>query len=87
MRSGEVTALKWSDIKDGKIHVQREEVEDYLLNEESKPIPNGFKILPHTKSEAGDRWIPLTSRAWFVLDTVKKHNDERGWYDDDFYLS
>ena len=84
MRSGEVTALKWSDIKDGKIHVQREEVEDYLLNEESKPIPNGFKILPHTKSEAGDRWIPLTSRAWFVLDTVKKHNEDRGWYDDDF---
>lgn len=69
LRDGEICALKWCDIEEfrGKayIHIQREMV----ANIEASGEAHGFKVLPHCKSEAGDRRLQLNDKA---IDTFKR---------------
>lgn len=87
LRISEICAIKWSDIEDNYIHIQRMEVEDYTIKEidgELKSISNGYTIVPYTKSVAGDRKVYLNESAKKILRQIKKTNMEYGYYDQDF---
>lgn len=88
LRIGELVALKWSDIEDDYIHVQRMEQTYYsLIEQEDGSIstkPNGYKIAAHTKSSAGDRLVYLNSNAKAILNKIKYTNMKYGYYDDGF---
>ncbi len=84
-RVGECVALKFSDITDENyIHVQRMEVDDYILTEDNKILARGHKIVEHTKSDAGDREIYLTKKAKTILRTIYDFNKEHGFPTDGF---
>ncbi len=61
MRTGEVRALKWADIKDGKILVHS----NYTLT-------HGLKNSTKTNKR---RWVPLNSRCQEMLDELPQNNE------------
>ncbi len=61
MRTGEVRALMWKDIKDGKILVHQ----NYTLT-------HGLKNSTKTNKK---RWVPLNKRCKEILDSVPHSND------------
>lgn len=74
LRDGELCALKWRDIEfyRGKayIHIQREMVAH--INDTG--AAHGFEVLPHCKSEAGDRRIQLNDKAIDTFNRIKLIN-------------
>ena len=88
LRIGELVALKWSDIEDDYIHIQRMEQTDYkIVNKDDGSLftqSNGYKIAEHTKSSAGDRFVYLNSNAKAILNKIKYINLKYGYHDDGF---
>lgn len=78
VRKGELLALRYSDIKDGKIHVQRQVVEDFDISDLKHITSKGFNIVNYTKSDDGDREIPLTATALDLIHRIKKINRDSG---------
>lgn len=74
LRDGELCALKWRDIEfyRGKayIHIQREMV----AHIDNTGAAHGFEVLPHCKSEAGDRRIQLNDKAIDTFNRIKLIN-------------
>lgn len=74
LRDGELCALKWRDIEfyRGKayIHIQREMV----AHIDDTGAAHGFEVLPHCKSEAGDRRIQLNDKAIDTFNRIKLIN-------------
>jgi integrase len=68
LRIGELNALKWLDIdwESEEIHIQRESTN------------GGRTINEHTKTPAGDRFIPLNKTAIKCLKAIKNHNQLSG---------
>lgn len=66
LRIGECCGLKWSDIQNNRLYIRRQ--------------ANNEGVKEWTKSTAGYRDIPLTSRAREILDEVKAYNDEHGYH-------
>lgn len=68
VRIGELTALKWIDVdfEHNVIHICRETVD------------GGKTLNEHTKTPAGDRYIPLNSIALKCLKAVKANNQLTG---------
>lgn len=83
-RSGELSALKFSDIKDNYIHIQRQEIRDIDINKNGKIIDNGVKVVEYTKSSVGDRYVYLTKEAKTIINMIKKHNFKYGYSCDDY---
>ena len=44
----------------------------------------GFHIADYTKSEDGDRWLPLTNRAKDIIERVERINADNGYGCGDF---
>lgn len=76
VRKGEMLGLRESDIVDGKIHVCRQVVEKFDETDINKIKSIGFEVVDYTKSECGDRWIPLTERALHLINRIKRINKE-----------
>ena len=77
IRVGECVALKFSDVDEtapNYIHVQRMEVDDYTLTDDSQVQSRGHKVVEHTKTEAGDREIYLTKKAREIIQTIHDFN-------------
>lgn len=74
LRDGELCALKWRDIEfyRGKayIHIQREMV----AHIDDTGAAHGFEVLPHCKSESGDRRIQLNDKAIDTFNRIKLIN-------------
>lgn len=66
IRVGELVALKYSDIEDGMIHIQRQEVKE--KDEYGRSI---VKVVNYTKTEAGDRRVVLTRHALETIERLK----------------
>ena len=85
-----MASLKWPDWseKDSDyIHIQRQEVGDFYLDESSgnvEMINNGYKIVEYTKSDAGDRKVYLNNEAKEILRLIKKVNLKNGYFDENF---
>ena len=68
LRVGELIALKWSDISHDIIHIQRQEIIYNKYDEELNKIASSVhEIREYTKSEAGDRYLPLTPEAKHIF--------------------
>lgn len=65
LRIGEVCGLKWSDIKDNRLYIQRQATNEGIKN---KP-----------KTQSGYRDIPLTTGAQHILKEVADFNKEHGY--------
>lgn len=70
MRVGEVAGLKWSDIREGRIRVQRFE----RFNE----IRKTYEIVEHTKNRL-IREVPVTAEMSDVLGRVKEAEMKYGF--------
>ena len=46
----------------------------------------GFQVVDYTKSEDGDRWLPLTEQAKRIIKRIEAINEEYGHQYKDFYL-
>lgn len=84
VRKGEMLALKYSDITDGKIHICRQVTEEFDNTDVNSIKSLGFKVVNYTKSDCGDRLIPLTDRAMSLINRIKKINSENNETFDDF---
>lgn len=85
LRIGELVALKYEDIKDNKIMIQRSEVNDYVFNEKLKKLKyNGKNIVDHAKTDAGIREIPLTKGAKQIINLIKKASTEYKYHDNGY---
>lgn len=87
LRIGELVALKWSDIIDDYIHIQRMEQTSYNLfnaDDEINLQAQGYVIVPHTKSNAGNRKVYLNSYAKKILNTIWETNLKYEYYDEDY---
>lgn len=62
LRIGECCGLKWSDVKNGRLYIQRQ--------------ANNEGVNEWTKSTNGYRDIPLTKEAVRILEDVKRYNEE-----------
>lgn len=75
LRVGELIALKWTDISNGVIHIQRQEViYDKYDDNLNKIASSVHEIKEYTKTQAGERRLPLTPEAKRILDAVKFWN-------------
>lgn len=70
IRVGELSGLKFSDLKGNVLHIQRQEIK-YKDGEENKCT---HKIVEYTKTEAGDRYIILPQSALETIHQIRKFN-------------
>lgn len=84
VRDGELLALRWGDIKGNTIHVHSEFVED----SDADGGFTGYKLVDHTKTPAGDRFIIINSEADKALKMIRSLNEEQNYPTDeeDFIL-
>lgn len=83
-RVAEICGLKFSDIDDIKIWIQRQVVVTYKFIDDYKMIHNGFKVVEYTKTEDSYRDVYLTSRAIKIINLIKKINLMNGESNDGF---
>lgn len=83
-RKGEILAISLSDIVDNRIHIHRQLVEEFDTSDLNKIKSKGFHIVDYTKSEDGDRWLPLTAKAKEIIKRVQDINKEYGYGYEDF---
>lgn len=85
LRVGELVAIKETDIRNGHIHIQRMETEDFDIDSlTGKTKSLGYKVKNKTKTPAGNRVIPLSQEAVDIIETVKEINRAYGREDDGF---
>lgn len=84
LRIGEMVALKYSDIQDDYLYVNRMEVRNQCQDEKGFWKNCEYTIVEHTKSEAGNRKIYLTSKAKEILNLIKETNTKNGFTDGDY---
>lgn len=83
LRIGEILALKFSDVEGNYLNIQRMEVEN-RVQIDGKWHCQGYKIVEHTKTKAGNREVILTPAASEYIKQAKQYNMENGYYDNDF---
>ncbi len=83
-RKGEILAISKSDILGDRIHIHRQLVEEFDTGNLDHIKSKGFYVVDYTKSEDGDRWLPLTTRAKEIIKWVELINEEYGYNFKDF---
>lgn len=87
LRIGELVAIKWTDIEGDYLHVQRMEQTTYEFHYNETEVvatPTGYIIVPHAKSDAGDRLVYLNSYAKDILKTIQEICLKYGYHDDGY---
>ena len=79
-----ILAIKSSDIKNGEIHIHRQVVEDCDISNLDSLKRIGYHAVEYTKSDAGDRYIPLTQKAQEYIKQIQRINKETGESYQDF---
>ena len=79
IRIGEACALKFEDVSNGYIHIQRQEVREFEWVDEFTMKFKCFKIAEYAKSEDGYRDIYLTEVARKILHICKALNERYGY--------
>lgn len=73
IRSGELAALKYSDIKDNVLHIQRQEI---VYQKEGENYCKVHKVVEYTKTEAGNRYIYLPDTSREILRQLRELHPE-----------
>lgn len=68
VRCGELASLKFSDMEDKQLHIQRQEI---LYKSDTDGIQT-HKVVDYTKTEAGDRFIYLPDNAVSTIQMARK---------------
>ena len=84
LRLGEIVAIKRKDIKGNYIHIQRMEIRVTEQLEDGSWDKQKFIVADYTKSDAGDRWVYLSSKAKKIIRSITANNKVLGYKDDDF---
>lgn len=83
-RKGEILAICKADIVDSRIHIHRQLVEEFDTSDLNDIKSMGFHVVNYTKSEDGDRWLPLTDKAKNIIRRIEQVNEEYGHRYKDF---
>lgn len=83
-RKGEILAICKSDIVGNRIHIHKQLVEEFDTSDLNHMKSKGFHVVDYTKSEDGDRWLPLTEKAKKLIKRVEIINEEYGHQYKDF---
>lgn len=83
-RKGEILAICKSDIIDNRIHIHKQLIEVFDTTDLNHIKSKGFHVVDYTKSEDGDRWLPLSERAKKILKRIESINEEYGHRYKDF---
>lgn len=83
-RKGEILAICKSDIHDNRIHIHRQLIEEFDTSDLNNIKSIGFHVVDYTKSEDGDRWLPLTKQAQRIIQRIEMINKEYGHQYEDF---
>lgn len=87
LRSGELVALKESDIEGDTLHVQRMEVKVYEISEDGMTGRCiGREVVEYAKSDAGIRDVYLTQEAKEIIEIILQTNHERQVSSDYLFL-
>lgn len=86
LRVGELVSLKWSDIENGYITIQRQETRDYEMDYYGAKKKLCVKVDESPKTDAGFRVLSLTNEAIKVLTEIKKVSFKYSLYDKDGYI-
>ena len=84
VRLGELVALKDTDIKGNYIHIQRMAQKQERQRPDGTWYPAVWKVVPHTKSSAGDRYVYLSKEARHIIEIILCSNEETGFHDDNY---
>ena len=85
LRIGELVALKYEDLFENYICIQRSEINDYQLNKEKGKLEYmGKRIVDHVKTDAGSRNVPYPAAAKNLITMIKAASEEYGFYDDNY---
>ena len=80
VRKGEMLGLREADIfLDGnkqKIHICRQVTEKLDESDINNVKSVGFEVVEYTKSDCGDRWIPLNDKAMAIIKRIIQINKE-----------
>lgn len=90
VRVGELLAITTKDIKNNKLHIHRQRIKVFNDNESDKSSikESGWITVEYTKSEHGDRWIPLTDLAKEYVNRILHINKTFGLnYEDYLFVS
>ena len=77
-RVGELLALREGDIKDNKLHISRQRIKTFKQSDDCVVKESGWITVEYTKSDCGDRIIPLTEKA---LSYIKRIIDTNMQYE------
>ena len=83
-RKGEILAICKSDIVGNRIHIHRQLVEEFDTSDLDHIKSMGFHVVSYTKSEDGDRWLPLTEKAKDIIRRIGMVNEEYDYQYKDF---
>lgn len=78
VRIGELLSLRWSDIKDGNIHIQSQLLTQRKMNDDLSFTKRVHTNVDHVKgyTEQGFRYQPLTDEAIRILEKIHKVNPD-----------
>ena len=77
LRVGELIALKWTDVSENTIHIQRQEVIVNKYDDDLNVIESAVhEVREYTKTQAGKRLLPLTPEAKEILTSVRIWNNK-----------
>lgn len=85
MRIGELVALKYDDIVNDEIIINKSEVNNYQFDsEQDKFVYAGKKVVDHAKTDAGIRTIPCTKGAKKLIEMIQISSEKYNYYDDGY---
>lgn len=83
-RVGELLALREGDIKDNKLHISRQRIKTFKQLDDCMVKESGWITVEYTKSDCGDRIIPLTEKALSYIKRIIDTNMQYGLINEDY---
>lgn len=83
-RVGELLALREGDIKDNKLHISRQRIKTFKQSDDCVIKESGWITVEYTKSDCGDRIIPLTEKALLYIKRIIDTNMQYGLINEDY---
>lgn len=86
IRKGEILALSKSDIIGNTIHVHKQLIKEFDVTDLKSIKESGFKIVEYTKTDDGDRYLPLSEHAKIIISRVIAINEKYGFECEDLFI-
>ena len=85
VRVGELVAIRKSDIKDGRLHIHRQRIKIFKSAGNNNIVKEtGWETVEYTKSDCGDRLIPLTDKAKEYIRRIIEINKQYSLINEDY---